>query len=213
MSALQERAGSAVPTRRFDGEFRPDPGGSDAIARAREGDHAALRFLYIQYSPDVQRYVGSIVRDDYEAEDITQNVFAKLSSALARYEPREVPFSAWILRIARNAALDSLRQRKAIPFEEVRSPDASVEQGGHAALEPLREALASLPDEQRRVVLMRHMYGLSPGEIADEMGKSEGSIHGLHHRARTALRAALLKLDAGPAVSSRRGSRPSPRGV
>jgi RNA polymerase sigma-70 factor (ECF subfamily) len=187
--------------------FERDPGGPAAIARAREGDQASLRFLYIQYAPDVERYVRSIVRDEYEAEDITQNVFAKLTTALAHYEPREVPFSAWILRIARNAALDSLRQRRAIPFEEVRSPNETAEQGDSQSLESLREALDSLPEEQRRVVLMRHMVGLSPGEIADQMGKSEGSIHGLHHRARTALRSALLRLDAGPAVSSRTATR------
>jgi RNA polymerase sigma-70 factor (ECF subfamily) len=206
MGTLEGLAGGAVRTRRFDRRFETDPGGFEAIARAREGDDAALRFLYIQYSPDVQRYVRSIVRDEYEAEDITQNVFAKLTTALAHYEPREVPFSAWILRIARNAALDSLRQRRAIPFEDVRGPNESVEQGEHPSLASLREALEELPDDQRRVVLMRHIVGLSPGEIADRMGKSEGSIHGLHHRARTALRAALVRLDAGPAVSSRRAS-------
>jgi RNA polymerase sigma-70 factor (ECF subfamily) len=203
MSTLDGLERGTMGMRRFDRGLSAERGELGDIARARAGDHAAMRFLYIQYSPDVQRYVRSIVRDDYEAEDITQNVFAKLSSALQRYEPREVPFSAWILRIARNAALDSLRQRRAIPFEEVRSPDASIDAGGHPSLAPLREALESLPDEQRRVVLMRHMLGLTPGEIADEMGKSEGSIHGLHHRARAALRTALVKLDAGPAVSSR----------
>ena len=60
------------------------------------------------------------MRDDYEAEDVTQHVFAKLMMKLEKYEPREVPFSAWIIRVARNVAVDHMRQRRAIPCEEVR---------------------------------------------------------------------------------------------
>ena len=62
----------------------------------------------------------SLLRDDHEAEDVTQHVFAKLMTNLHKYEPREVPFSAWILRVARNVAVDHMRQRRAIPCEEVR---------------------------------------------------------------------------------------------
>src|SRR5919205_2368047 len=86
-----------------------------AIAGAKQGDVSALHFLYVRYADDVQGYVESIVRDRHEAEDITQNVFAKLLSAIARYEQREVPFAAWLLRIARTAALDYLRDRRRVP--------------------------------------------------------------------------------------------------
>src|SRR5688572_23541628 len=75
-----------------------------AVARARDGDADALRYLYLRYADNVYGYVCSIVRDEYEAEDVTQHIFAKLMPALARYEPRVVPFSAWILRVAYNAA-------------------------------------------------------------------------------------------------------------
>jgi RNA polymerase sigma factor (sigma-70 family) len=70
---------------------------------------SALHFLYVRYADDVRGYVESIVRDRHEAEDITQDVFAKLISAIARYERREGSFAAWILRVARTAALDHLR--------------------------------------------------------------------------------------------------------
>jgi RNA polymerase sigma-70 factor (ECF subfamily) len=60
--------------------------------------------------------------------------------------------------------------------------------------------LSSLPTDQRQVVVMRHVVGLTPGEIAHELGKTEGSIHGLHHRARATLKEALLRLEAGPAT-------------
>jgi RNA polymerase sigma-70 factor (ECF subfamily) len=156
----------------------------------------------MRYERDVYRYVRSIVRDEYDAEDVTQNVFAKLMSAVANYEEREVPFSAWILRIARNAALDWLRQRRSVPYEDVRGPDDRYDDSRERSVVSLCEALDSLSEEQRHVVLLRHMVGLTPGEIAARLGKTEGSIHGLHHRARATLKEALLRLDAGPATLS-----------
>jgi DNA-directed RNA polymerase specialized sigma24 family protein len=82
-----------------------------AIAGAKEGDVSALHFLYVRYVDDVQGHVESIVRDRHAAEDITQEVFAKLTTAIARYEQREAPFPAWLLRVAGNAALDHPRSR------------------------------------------------------------------------------------------------------
>src|SRR5204862_1163003 len=107
----------------------PDDNGHEAqlrkaIRRAKEGDRDALSYLYVRYADNVYGYVRSIVRDEHDAEDITQTLFVKLSSALSRYELRSVPFSAWILRVARNLALDHLRAVRAIPCEEVRGVDS-----------------------------------------------------------------------------------------
>jgi RNA polymerase sigma-70 factor (ECF subfamily) len=63
----------------------------------------------------VQGYIESIVRNRNEAEEITQDVFVKLISAIARDEQREAPFAAWLMRIARTAALDHLRGRRHVP--------------------------------------------------------------------------------------------------
>jgi RNA polymerase sigma-70 factor, ECF subfamily len=178
---------------------------NEAVACAQKGDREALRFLYVHYADHVFGYVLSIVRDHFEAEDVTQQVFAKLMTALAKYEPREVPFSAWILRVARNVAVDHMRQRRPVPCEEVRQLDvrnADDETSRHRALS-LREALASLPEDQRQVVVMRHLVGLTPGEIAGRLGRSEPSIHGLHHRGRGALRTALSGMDCGPTIGQK----------
>ena len=64
-----------------------------AVARAKQGDREALRYLYVSYSHNIYGYVRSIVRDDHEAEDVTQHVFAKLMTALGKYDERGVPFS------------------------------------------------------------------------------------------------------------------------
>jgi RNA polymerase sigma-70 factor (ECF subfamily) len=169
-----------------------------AVARVKAGDAGALHFLYVRFADDVCAYVRGIVRDAHEAEDVTQNVFAKLVTAVARYEERGVPFAAWILTVARNVALDHVRSRRQIPVEEVRTSDEGHEQMGFERSQCLREALRRLPLEQREVLVLRHIAGLSPGEIARRLGKSEGSIHGLHHRGRGALQVALRELDAAP---------------
>ena len=180
----------------------------EAIERAKAGDTEGLHFLYVRYAADVQRYVNSFVHDHHEAEDITQNVFAKLMKAIKKYEQREVPFAAWIMRVARNAALDHLRARRAIPTEEVRLADTGQAQTGLDRGRALRDALEQLPEDQREVLILRHIAGLSPVEIAATLDKTESSVHGLHHRGRRTLQASLTELGAAPVVAARR--RPEP---
>ena len=175
-----------------------DPAIARAVARAKSGDDDAIRFLYLRYKDNVYGYVLSILRDAHEAEDVTQTVFIKLMSVIHKYEPREVPFTSWILRVARNVAIDSLRQRRPVPCEEVFEPTRATDDSGHERRWGLEQALETLPDDQRDVVVLRHLVGLSPGEIADRMGRSEASIHGLHHRARLALRRELIRVECAP---------------
>jgi RNA polymerase sigma-70 factor (ECF subfamily) len=171
-----------------------------AVARAREGDADALRFLYLRYADNVYGYVCSIVRDEYEAEDVTQHIFAKLLTALDRYEPRVVPFSAWILRVAHNAAIDHVRTRRPVPCEEVHPPDLEEDASGRERFADLRLALAALPPEQRNVIMLRFLVGLSPREIAERLGRSEDAVHGLQHRGRRRLRVELARIQDEPAA-------------
>jgi RNA polymerase sigma-70 factor, ECF subfamily len=176
---------------------------SKAIERAKAGDSSALDFLYLRFADEVYRYALSIVHDRHEAEDLTQDVFTKLIGAIANYEERSVSFAAWITRIARNAAIDQLRRRRAIPCEEVPAVEDDVSEHADAErLESLRIAFGRLPDEQREVMMLRHVAGLSPGEIARRLGKSEGAVHGLHHRGRGIVRSALEDLDAAPVTAA-----------
>jgi RNA polymerase sigma-70 factor (ECF subfamily) len=174
---------------------------SQAVKRAQLGDREAMGFLYTRYADNVYGYVLSIVRDPHEAEDVTQQVFAKLVRVIEKYEERDVPFVAWVLRVARNLAVDHLRRQRLVPVAEVRTSD---EGGGDPARDQhrndLREALAELPKDQREVLVLRHLAGFSPTEIATQTGRTEGSIHGLHHRGRRALRVALSNRGAAPAT-------------
>jgi RNA polymerase sigma-70 factor (ECF subfamily) len=177
-----------------------------AVKRAQEGYREALGFLYARYADNVCGYVRSIVHDQHEAEDITQHVFAKLIHVIGKYKERDVPFFAWLLRVSRNVAVDHIRRQRAIPVEEVRATDESAgEPADGERMNDLRDALATLPRDQREVLVLRHFAGLSPTEIAQRTGRTEGSVHGLHHRGRRALTAELTSRGAAPAtVASRR---------
>ncbi|MDP9228973.1 MAG: RNA polymerase sigma factor [Actinomycetota bacterium] len=192
--------------------FRPSAGATptdqrslerQAIAQAKRGDWDGLHYLYVCYADEVLAYVRGIVRDHHEAEDITQDIFSKLMSKIQRYEERSVPFAAWITRVARNATLDHLRARnRQVPVEEVRVSEAGEERRHLERRQCLMEALASLPEEQRKVIMMRHVAGLSPGEIATRLGKTESSVQGLHHRGRVTLRTALTECGFAPLTAS-----------
>ncbi len=137
-----------------------------AVARAKEGDREALRFLYVSYSHNIYGYVRSIVRDDHEAEDVTQHVFAKLMTTIGKYDDRGVPFFAWLLRLARNVAIDHLRGNRMTPTETVLDTDLSsagdIDEGA-----AVWAALATLPEEQREVVVLRHVaFTTAAGEPA-----------------------------------------------
>lgn len=184
---------------------------SRAVCRAQEGDREALGFLYARYADDIYGYVQTIVHDHHVAEDITQHVFAKMMHAIGKYQERDVPFFAWLLRVARNVALDHLRQQRLVPVEDIRVADpGSGDSRAVRRINDLKDALATLPRAQREVLVLRHFAGLSPTEIALRTGKSEGSIHGLHHRGRKALSAELISRDAGPVTARPRREKLDP---
>ena len=171
---------------------------TNAILRAQAGDRDAIRFLYLRYKDNVYGYVLSFVRDQHEAEDLTQQVFLKLISVIPKYRAQEVPFTSWLLRVARNVALDHIRRRRSLLCEEVYDATHESDNSADDRRRGLEHALKSLPDEQRSVIVLRHLMGLTPGEIANRMGRTESSIHGLHHRARQALKRELLAIECGP---------------
>ena len=169
-----------------------------AVERAKAGDREAIRYLYVRYADNIYSYVASLLRNHHEAEDVTQQVFAKLPDSLQRYEDRGAPFLSWLVRLARNAAIDQLRTRRAVPVAEPIITETADDGATRDRREILRAALAGLPEDQREIIVLRHVGGLAPAEIAARLGRSESAVNGLHHRGRRALRAELTRLGLAP---------------
>jgi RNA polymerase sigma-70 factor, ECF subfamily len=171
------------------------------VARAKAGDNDAMRELYVRLAPGVHAYVSRIVVDRDDAEDVTQQIFAKLLTELWRYQPREAPFRAWVLRVARNVAIDHLRRVHAVPSEAVPATAPPVDESGAERRASLRAALATLTPGQRDVLVLRHIVGLTPEEIAVRLGRTVRSVHCLHHRGRAAACEALHELGSAPVTA------------
>jgi RNA polymerase sigma-70 factor (ECF subfamily) len=169
-----------------------------ATERARDGDDDALRLIYLLYADNVFGYVQAIVRDEHDAEDITSEVFARLPRALTRYRVTATPFAAWLLRVARNAALDHLRAQRSVPLAEVKASGATAELQAGECLAGLRSAFEALPADQCQVMLLRLIAGLTPAEVAVHMDRSVDAVHALQHRARRRLRYELTKSGWAP---------------
>lgn len=157
--------------------------------------------LYVLHAPAVHAHVLRVVKDVDDADDVTQQVFAKLLTGLDRYRPGEAPFIVWVLRVARNAAIDHVRRVRAVPVDDVGRDRVRDDHAAEEVRSALRAALDLLPQGQRDVLLLTHLVGLAPHEIAAELGCSVRAVHGLHYRGRAAVRATLTDLGSAPAVA------------
>ncbi len=170
------------------------------VGAARAGDREAMGELYVLHAPAVHAHVLRVVRDVDDADDVTQQVFVKLLTGLDRYRPGEAPFIVWVLRVARNAAIDHVRRAREVAVDGVEDVRARDERGADELRASLRAALVLLPQGQRDVLLLTHLVGLSPSEIAAVLGCSVRAVHGLHYRGRIAVRVTLTDLGSAPAV-------------
>ncbi len=163
------------------------------VQRARS-DPAAFQPLYEQYFPRVYRYCLRRVSCLQEAEDLTSLIFTRALANLATY--RGGFFAAWLFRIAHNAVVNHLRDRRvSVPLDEIEMP------AGDDLLNSLIDAeerariaglIAALPDEQRDLLALKVAGGLSAREIGQVVGKSEGAVRVAFHRIVQRLRVAWV---------------------
>ncbi|TMG53969.1 MAG: RNA polymerase sigma factor [Chloroflexi bacterium] len=177
----------------------------DAVlaVRAGKGDTAAFGALYDRYVEAVYRYVYYRVHSDTDAEDLVSDVFMRALRAIPRYEPRQA-FLAWLYRIARNAVIDRARRtRIQISFEDalahpgvdqIVEPDAGLL--ALADKETVRAAIARLTPLQQEVIVLRFVEGYSTSEIANLVGKREGTVRGIQFRALEMLRTLIPSREA-----------------
>ena len=169
----------------------PDPEEQEWIRRCRNGSRRAYEPLVRRYAQWAQAYAYRRVGDREEARDLAQEAFARAFHAMPRFRLGR-PFLPWFLTILDNLCRSYLRRRRPeIGLEEVREPSVD---GGMRSLDQrlmLERALRELPEEQRRVVLMRDMEGYVHSEVAERLGIPEGTVASRLHIARRRLRRLL----------------------
>ena len=155
--------------------------------------------LYERYQLRIFRYLYYQIGDLQTAEDLTSEVFIRMINALHEYNQEKFSFQAWLFRIARNLSIDHFRRtniRMNVRLDENQiathdDPLDLVEQG--LTSEQLGRALGRLSANQRDVVIMRFVNGMSIREVAEVMNRSQDSIKGLQRRALLALREILIR--------------------
>jgi len=168
------------------------------VDAAREGDEAALSELYTLYFPRVYRYILARMGNTYDAEDLAEEVFMRVLEAIGRFQWREAPFSAWLFRIAHNAVISQRRKENARGRSAPLTDGLAVDSAGpdelvenRLALNEIMDAAQRLPDAQRQVIALRFAAELSVAETARAMGKGEGNVKVIQHKAISKLREIL----------------------
>ena len=166
----------------------PEQIDDNTVTRAKAGDRAAIAALYECYQRKIHRFFYYRLGDRHAAEDLTTEVFVRAIEALPRYRQQNTPLQAWLFRIARNLAVDYLRQqqfRNHLALDEKlaangRSPDSA------AALsltrDQLQQALGNLTEGQCDVVVLRFVADMPIAEVAQTLNKSESAVKALQAR-------------------------------
>lgn len=180
---------------------QPDVALGHILERAQQGDRAAFAALYESYSRRVFGLCRKLLGSHEAARDATSEVFVRVQQRLSSFDTSKA-FTPWLLSVTGNYCCDVLRRRKrttkifsAAPLEpgEVGSGDASPLSAVADAAQRDRvlEAIESLPDRYRAVVVLRYYGDRSYDEIASDMGIERNTVATLLFRARKRLRTAL----------------------
>ena len=160
------------------------------LIEAAQKDASRFAELYEANFHRVYAFVSRRVGNRQEAQDLTSEVFHRALANLKRFEWRGTPFAAWLYRMAANALADHYQEKARegeFPSEEI-SDDAMADAERRATL---AQCVDRLPQDQRRVIVMRFIEQRSIRDIAEDIGKSEGAVKQLQWRAMQNLRAQM----------------------
>jgi RNA polymerase sigma-70 factor (ECF subfamily) len=165
------------------------------VHQAREGSREAFGLLYERHRATIARYVAARIRDASDSEDLTEAIFESAWRAMGRYREQGVPFLAWLYRLAHNRVVDHYRALRPtvtlIPevHESIEDTGAPLDLNIDSA--DLLKALHALTADQRDVIVLRFVQGMSGREVAQAMDKREDAIRALQFRALATLRRIL----------------------
>jgi RNA polymerase sigma-70 factor (ECF subfamily) len=170
----------------------------ELVDRAQQGDRDALEELYLIHFDRIYGYLHVSVGNRHDAEDLTTQTFLKMLESIGKFRWQSAPFSAWLFRIAHNLAMDHFRATKRWqPEEEVPEPAADESTSAEAgALESMGqksmfELIEDLSPEQQQVLTLKFVFNFANAEAATILGKTEGAIKSLQHRALVSLQKQL----------------------
>lgn len=172
------------------------------VKRAVEGDQSAYRALIKRYKIPVSQIVFKIIRDKREVEDLTQEVFIKAFQHLADFKYGN-QFASWLFKIANNHCLDHLRKKKLQTYSiqelrfqgedesEFEIPDSTYEPDLKMLREQksklIKDAINSLPEKYREVIILRHQEEMSYEEVARKVNLPVNTVKVHLYRARELL--------------------------
>jgi RNA polymerase sigma-70 factor, ECF subfamily len=176
--------------------MRPEPRRRGTVdpdlqaVRDAQVDRAAFAVLYRRYLDRVYGYCFYLLGDHHDAEDATERTFLAALAAIDRFTDEGASFRAWLFRIAHNELANALRGRRrrrtdaldAVPEPAGgEDPATAVDRADDARR--VQRALRTMPDDRRQVLVLRFVNGLSAHEIGEVLGRTEGAVRVLQHRA------------------------------
>ena len=173
----------------------------EAVADAVRGDGRAFDEIYRALSGPVYSYLVTQTRRREDAEDLTGQVFLEAMRGIRAFSGDASAFKGWLFRIAHNRAVDLARRLARRPEGTLEEAEGTPEVLGteeraiaRVAQERLWDAIQALPEQQRRVVVLRLGAGLNSREIAEALDKRVGTVKALQHRALASLARVLHDL-------------------
>ena len=169
------------------------------VTDAQKGDRRALEQLYLLHFDRIYGYLQMSVANRHDAEDLTNQTFIKMLESIDRFVWRQAPFSAWLFRIAHNLAMDYFRAgRRVQPEEDLEDPDAIESSAEDVAFQSIGrqsmlEMIETLSLDQQQVLTLKFVFDFSNAEAAAILGKTEGAIKSLQHRALASLQRQLAR--------------------
>jgi len=174
---------------------------SHLIKRAGLGEAVAYELIADLYRPTLMSLAVRMLRDVDDAKDAVQETFLKAFRAIKDFDP-ERPIKPWLCRICANCCVDivRLRRREGIQLEQndnsLQDPEITEDRATDTVRqEAVVSAIERLPENYRRIIFMRHFRHMDVIEIANELGKPEGTVKSWLFRARS-----LLKKDLSVAI-------------
>jgi RNA polymerase sigma-70 factor (ECF subfamily) len=170
------------------------------VTRAQAGDRDALEELYLEHFDRIYSYLHITVGNRHDAEDLTTQTFLKMLESIGKFRWGTAPFSAWLFRIAHNLAMDHFRARRRWqPEEEVpevpgeEEPSAELQAMQSIGRQSMLELIEDLSPEQQQVLTLKFVFNFQNADVATILGKTEGAIKSLQHRALVSLQKQVAK--------------------